>query len=578
MKVSQLKRIIEAANGKRELDLILKGGSIVNVITGEIEEGDLLVIDGKIVGQKKSDDTTQYRAVETVDVNGLYLAPGFIESHIHIESSMVTPSEFARGVLPRGTTTVIADPHEIGNVMGTEGIRFMAQDAMNSPLDIYFSLPSCVPATDMETSGASLTSMDLKELIDEPWVIGLGEVMNFPGVISGDEEILKKIVVAKEAGKVVDGHAPLVSGSDLTAYIAAGIGSDHESSNYEEAKEKIEKGMFLMIREGSHAKNMEDLLPLINEKNFYSASFVADDIHPGDIIRRGHMDYFLKKSVSLGLDPVIAVRMVTTSPASYFGLKNIGVLAPLKKADIVVLEDLKDFNVKMVFKDGRIVAKENNAVFKTQQQEHDIDSSMNVSLSGAESIRVPWEDREARVIQILVDQIITDEIHLKLKEEGGFAVSDTKRDVLKVAVFERHRATGNIGLGFVRGFGIKDGAIGSSVGHDSHNIVAVGASDEDIYLAVERIVELKGGQVIVKNGKVISDLQLKIAGLMSHLSLEEVDTRIEENLSQSKSIGCAIDTPFMMLSFLPLPVIPKLKITDKGLVDVTKFEIVPLYI
>ncbi len=578
MDIVKLKETIEAAKGARPPDLMLKGGSIINVVTGEVEKKDLLIYRDRIVGTVDESDSQDYSAKDVIDVSGLYLTPGFIESHVHIESSMVTPSEFARGVLPRGTTTVIADPHEIANVMGTEGILFMVKDAEKTPMDIYFSLPSCVPATDMETSGARLTSKELKPLIDEPWVIGLGEVMNFPGVINGDEDLLKKIRLAKEAGKAVDGHAPLVSGRDLTAYIAAGIGSDHESSRYEEGKEKLEKGMFLMIREGSHAKNLEDLLPLIKERNFHRATFVADDIDPNDIINRGHIDYFLKKAVSLGLDPVIAVSMVTLSPSSYFGLKDIGVLAPSKKADIVVLDNLNDFNVKMVFKNGGLVADESGAQYEREEQHHDTTSSTNVALSGVESIRIPWEEGEARVIQIAKDQIITDQVHMRLKAEEGFAVSDTERDILKVAVFERHRSTGNIGLGFVKGFGLKEGAIGSSIGHDSHNIIAVGVTDNDIYLAVKRIVELEGGQVIVRGGKVISELQLKIAGLMSHMPLEEVDRKIEKNLEESKNIGCTIDTPFMMLSFLPLPVIPKLKITDKGLFDVTEFKIVPLYL
>ncbi|MBN1574747.1 MAG: adenine deaminase [Deltaproteobacteria bacterium] len=578
MYIVKLKETIEAARGARPLDLMLKGGSVVNIVTGEVEKKDILIYRDRIVGVVDGSESKGYSAKEVIDVSGMYLTPGFIESHVHIESSMVTPSEFARGVLPRGTTTVIADPHEIANVMGTEGILFMAKDAAKTPMDIYFSLPSCVPATEMETSGARLTSKELESLIDEPWVIGLGEVMNFPGVINGEEELLKKIKLAKEAGKAVDGHAPLVSGRDLTAYLAAGIGSDHESSRYEEGKEKLEKGMFLMIREGSHAKNLEDLLPLINEKNFQSATFVADDIDPNDIINRGHIDYFLKKAVSLGLDPTIAVRMVTLSPASYFGLSEIGILAPSKRADIIVLENLKDFNVKMVFKNGRLVADEKGAIFEREEQHYDTASTMNVSLVGVESIRVPWEEGEARVIKIAENQIITDEIHLKLKAEDGFAVSDIERDILKVAVFERHRGTGNIGLGFVNGFGLKEGAIASSIGHDSHNIISVGVADDDIYLAVRRIVELKGGQVIVKGGRVVSELQLEVAGLMSHLPLIEVDKRIEKNLEESKNVGCAIDTPFMMLSFLPLPVIPKLKITDKGLFDVTEFKIVPLYL
>ncbi len=580
MKISKLQNIIKAAKGERDLDLLLHGGQIVNVTTGTVEKRDIMVFGGRIVGVIDPNDSKPYQdtAKEVIDVSGAYLTPGFIESHVHIESSMLTPSEFARGVLPRGTTTVICGPHEIANVMGIDGIRFMVQDAKRVPLDIYFALPSCVPATEMETSGARLTSKELKTLIDEPWVIGMGEVMNYPGVINGDDDLLKKIELAKEAGKTVDGHAPLVSGKDLIAYISAGIGSDHESSLFSEGVEKLENGMFLMIREGSHAKNLETLLPCINEKNFHSATFVADDITPGDIIRRGHIDYFLKKAVAQGLDPIIAVTMATQSPANYFGLTEIGVLAPSKIADIVVLEDLTDFKVKMVFKNGKLAAKQNQAIFESHTKKPTLKLSMNVKFSGIESIAIKWEDRPARVIKIIEDQILTDEIQVKLKSKDGFAISDTENDFLKLVVFERHKATGNVGVGFVNGFGLKDGAIASSVGHDSHNIIVVGVTDDDIYLAAKRVAELKGGQVIVKDGKVISELQLEIAGLMSGLHLKKVDSMVEENLKASRKIGCLIDSPFMTLSFLPLPVIPKLRITDKGLVDVTKFQIAPLYL
>ncbi len=575
MKIEGLREIIDAARGKRKSDILLKGGNIINVFTGEVASGDVAITGGLISGVAEKG---QYNAETIINVKGKYIAPGFIDSHIHIESSMVTPSEFARAVLPRGTTTIIADPHEIANVLGIRGIRLMHEDAKRTPLDVRFVIPSCVPATDMETSGAKLTSKKLKSLIGEDWVLGLGEVMNFPGVLSKDREILEKIIMAKDANKIIDGHAPMLSGLDLSGYIAAGIGSDHESISLSEAKEKLGKGMFVMIREGSTAKNLEELLPLVNEKNFLFATFVADDIDPGDLMDRGHIDYFLKKAVSLGLDPIMAIRMVTISPAIHFGLSNIGAVSPGRTADIVVLDNFSDFSVNMVFKRGKMVARDGTPTFDRGKGSIKYPKSMNAKLPKRDAIRILWEKRKARVIKVIVGQIITDEINVELKEEGGYAISDTMSDILKVAVFERHRRTGNVGLGFISGFGLKEGAIASSVGHDSHNIIVVGTEDEDIYLSAKRIVEIGGGQLVVKKGKVISELPLPVAGIMSGRPLEEVESGIRDNLAAAKEIGCVLENPFMALSFLSLPVIPKLKITDRGLVDVTKFSLVPIYL
>jgi adenine deaminase len=571
MSTDKLKILIEAARGVRPCDTVLAGGQIVNVFTGQLEHGDLGISCGRIAG------IGPYKAAETIDVSEKYLCPGFIESHIHIESSCVVPSQFARGVLARGTTTVIADPHEIANVMGTRGIVAMHRDAQLTPLEVYFMLPSCVPATGFETSGASLSAEDLSELIDEPWVLGLGEVMNFPGVIAGADEVLEKITMAAGRRKIVDGHAPLVTGRDLTAYLAAGIGSDHECTRLSEAREKLGQGMFIMIREGTDAHNLDSLIGLVNEKNFWFTTLVGDDIQPGDLLRRGHIDYLLKRATAGGVDPITAVRMVTIVPAMRAGLTHLGALSPGRRADVVVLEDLSDFNVSMVLKAGRPAARDGRACYKERGVCEMPHTPMHVSGFGPQSLRVPFREGPARVIGLIGGQILTDELLLALKGENGAAVPDIERDILKVAVIERHKGTGNTAVGFVKGFGMKAGAIGSSVGHDSHNITVVGTNDLDIAAAARRIIDLGGGQVVARDGAVISELALPIAGLMSELVLEEVDARMNENLKAAAAIGSVLKNPFMTLSFLPLAVIPKLRITDRGLVDVEKFDFVPLY-
>jgi adenine deaminase len=572
MDVSRLRGIVEAAAGRRPCDLVLSGGRIVNVFSGRIEEGDLGIYAGHVVG------IGRYEGKERIDAREKYLSPGFIDSHLHIESSCLVPSEFARGVIPRGTTTVIADPHEIANVMGTEGIVAMHRDALASPLDVRFVLPSCVPATDLETSGANLSAADLSGLIDEEWVAGLGEVMNFPGVIRGSNDLLEKILMAVRARKIVDGHAPLVSGHDLMAYTSAGARSDHECTGLAEATEKLARGMFVMIREGTSAKNLDDLIGLVDGKNFWFATFVGDDIGPREILNRGHVDYFLRRAVAAGIDPVTAVRMATIVPALRAGLGEVGALAPGRRADVVVLNDLTDFSVSHVFAAGRLVAKDGDATYERDAVGRMPRPTMHVAGLAKESFFVPHRSASARVIKVIEGQIITDELHLPLKREGKGAVPDTSRDILKVAVIERHRGTGNVAVGFVSGIGISSGALASSVGHDSHNVIVVGANDADMFAAAGRVIELGGGQVVVRDGTVVSEVALPVAGLMSDRPLREVNESIERNLAAAASLGASAENPFMVLSFLPLAVIPRLKITDRGLVDVTRFEIVGLYL
>ncbi len=572
MTIDKLRALIQAARGTRACDIVLSGGRIVNVFTGELQSADLAISSGRIAG------IGDYKAAETIDVSGLYLCPGFIESHIHIESSCLVPSQLARGLIARGTTTVIADPHEIANVMGMAGIVAMHQDTLLTPLEVYFVLPSCVPATGLETSGASLSAEDLTALIDEEWVVGLGEVMNYPGVISGADDVLEKIVMAQKRKKIIDGHAPLVSGRDLTAYLSAGIGSDHECTSLSEARERLRQGAFVMIREGSDAHNLDALIGLVNDRNFWFTTLVGDDIHAGDLLRRGHIDYFLKRATAGGVDPITAIRMATIVPAMRAGFTHLGALSPGRQADITVLDDLTDFGVRMVFKKGRLVARDLRACFENDGTSDMPRVPMHVSGLDPRSLRVPFREGSARIIGVIPGQILTDELLLELKAEDGAAVSDTGRDILKIAVIERHRGTGNVAVGFVKGFGLKAGAIGSSVGHDSHNITVVGTNDTDITAAARRIIDLGGGQVVVRDETIISELALPIAGLMSVLSLEEVDARMDKNLKAAASIGCVPGNPFMTLSFLPLAVIPKLKITDRGLVDVDTFDFVPLYV
>ena len=570
--MTPLTSLIHTARGLTPADLVLTNGRIIDVMSGRIISGDLAIHDGIIAG------IGGYDGRETIDLGGRYVAPGFIDCHLHIESSFLVPSQFARAAVPRGTTTVIADPHEIANVMGTDGVRFMRNDSLRAPLDVLFTAPSCVPATHLETAGAKLSTEDIARLLGEEWVVGLGEMMNFPGVIAGDEGVLEKLRAARDARKVIDGHAPGVSGADLCAYVSAGITSDHECTLLSEAREKLTRGMFIMIREGSLAKNMDELLPLVSEETWPHLALVSDDIHAEDLLQRGYIDFFLRKAVSLGVDPVTAVRMVTCSPSVRYNLVDRGALVPGRRADIVVLDDMTDFAVHMVLHEGEIVFRDGLVTFEVDSLDVSaIGDSVNLKRPDEDDLKVPWKDVPARIIQVVPDQIITDVIEEAPKRSGGWAVSDTDRDIIKIAVFERHHGTGNIGIGFVRGFGLKEGAIASTVAHDSHNFVVIGATDDDMLAAIDHVQEIGGGQVVVNHGRVLSSLALPVAGLMSERSAEDVAERVKKNLDAAKELGCVIENPFMTLSFLSLPVIPKLKLTDRGLVDVGVFDFVGLY-
>jgi adenine deaminase len=566
-----IRKIIELARGGEKVDLTLKNARLVNVFSGDIHLTNVAVHEGTVIGMG------DYQAKEEVDLKGKYLVPGFFDGHVHLESSMVTPAEFARAVVPSGTTTVIIDPHEIANVMGLDGIRYMLESSQGLPLDVYIMLPSCVPSTHLETSGAKLTSYDLSLLLGNERVLGLAEMMNFPGVIFEDREVLDKIRIAQ--GKRIDGHAPGLKGKDLCAYIGAGIKSDHECTTVGEAKEKLRLGMYIMVREGTAARNLEDLLPLINRDNSRKCFFVTDDRHPQDLLEEGHINSIIKKAVKLGLDPITAIQMATINAAEYFKLSNVGAVAPGYQADMVVLEDMKNFVIEKVFKNGKLVAQNGQILArKIRETEVTIRSSMNVNWMGLKGFDIKAEADKVRVMQVVPGQIVTRKLIVSPKVEKNKVVVDIDRDILKIAVVERHLASGNVGIGLVKGFGLKKGALASSVAHDSHNIVIVGAKDEDMMTAAIEVVRMRGGQAVVKNDEVIASLALPIAGLMSNRPLEEVSDKVKKLNQAVTELGSRLKEPFMTLSFLALPPIPELKLTDKGLVDVEKFQIVSLFV
>lgn len=572
--VDTLKRQIEVARGLRPADLLLREGKVVNVFSGEVYQTNVAICNDRIAGVG---DYYQ-EGIEVFDAGGLCIIPGFIDAHVHIESSMLAPAEYARAVLPHGTTTVICDPHEIANVMGLEGIRYLLDSSKNIPLNLFVTASSCVPATHLETSGATISPAEIEELFRWDRVIGLGEVMNVPDVLKGNINGLEKILIARQRGCPIDGHSPALSGKNLNAYIGVGMSSDHESTSREEAAEKLRLGMYLMIREGSAARNLEGLLPVVTPTTDNRCMFVSDDRHPRDILREGHMDHILRKGVRLGMDPIIALRLATINPARAFMRRDIGAIAPGYRADIVAVNDLEGFMVHTVFKDGKIVVRAGKMVVDLPQGIDDrARKTMRVKDLSLDRFRVRISGKRVRVIELIAGQIYTRQVieDVSVREDGE-VMADPTRDLLKIAVIERHRATGNIGLGFVKGFGLKDGALGSSVAHDSHNIIVIGTNDKDMYLAARKIIETGGGHVVVSGGQVIGNLPLPIAGLLSDRSLEEVVSAEERLLTAARGLGARPASPFIKLSFLALPVIPEIKITDKGLIDVNGFEVIDI--
>lgn len=545
--------------------------NVVDVIGGTIENTTVF-FDSKIASIGEG------RTEKTYDFSDYYLLPGFIDGHIHIESSMLSPTKFATAAVAHGTTCVVFEPHEIANVSGMRGIGLML--STKTPVRMFFTAPSCVPATSMETSGAGLGVSEVESLLRNPKCVGLGEMMNFPGVIFNDPVVMAKLDAAKTAGKVVDGHAPGLSGDELKKYAASGILSDHECTTAQEAVEKLKLNMRIMIREGSAAKNLEALSGII-EKNYKNCMFVSDDIHADELMSAGHMDRILKKAVALGIDPVKAVAMATLNPAEYFKLEGLGATKTGYCADFVVVKDLKDFEVVAVFIDGNLVVENGKALFDAKELDvpKEILASVRIKNIEPDDLKVESsKTQKARIITIVENQIVTDSKINALKSDGKYLAPDVENDVLPLVVVERHRATGNVGKGFVAGFGLKQGALASTIAHDSHNIICVGANYDDMASAINEIKAIGGGLVVVKDNKVLESLELPIAGLMSDKSAEIVAEKTKKVNAAAKSLGCALGAPFATLSFLALPVIPSLKLTDKGLVDVNQFKFVDLII
>ena len=565
-----LEKIIDAALGNAKADIVLKNGKYVNVFTGRIEEGDIAVCGGKIVGVGK------YEGEREIDIAGKIAVPGLIDAHMHIESSQLSPEEFARLAVPRGTTTVIADPHEITNVCGIAGAEYIARAAKNTPLEVKLMLPSCVPATPFETSGAVLGGRETAEAIGRDLFWGLGEFMNYPGVIGKDPEVLQKIAAAHAAGKVVDGHAPNTSGKGLNAYIAAGISTDHECVSPAEAEEKIAKGMYVHLRAGSATRNVAVNCKAVNAANLRRFLLCTDDRHAADLKANGHLDNALRIAVAAGMDPVWAVIAATLNGAECYRLYGKGAIAPGYDADIAVFDDLKDFACALVLKNGNLVAEEGRALFGGERYLSDaVKNTVHVGKVTADSFRLALRGEKANVIRLIPDNVVTERVVRAVESRSGDVVLKGT-DLLKLAVVERHHASGNIGLGLLEGYGLKDGAIALTVAHDSHNIIVLGDNNVDMAAAVEELRRIGGGMTVVRGGKAES-LPLDIAGLMSSLPAEEYIARSEELLARAYAMGVKKDVEaFMSLSFLALPVIPSVKLTDKGLFDVDRFCFMPV--
>ena len=573
-----LREQVAAATGSKKAELVLKNAQIVNVFTQSVETGDIAIEGGYIVG------IGNYEGITEKDLGGAYVCPGFLDGHIHIESSMTSPGEFERAVVPHGTIAVITDPHEIANVAGTAGIRFMMQSAQKLDLDVYFMLPSCVPATDLDESGAELLARDLEPFYADEKVLGLAEMMNAFGVTHGDKGCFEKLVQARSLKKAIDGHAPALSGKELNAYVTAGIRSDHECSDFEEAKEKFARGQWIMIRQGTAAKNLKALMGMFEDPYYQRCLLVTDDKHPGDLIRIGHIDAIIREAVSMGADPIRAIRMGTLNAAAYFGLHDMGAVAPGYKADLVVFDDLRTLNVKQVYKGGKLVAengkmlhqKEKNTDWSTEIKERVFHSFHRVPITVEELQLKETTGTHQRVIDMVAHELITKERIEEWKELPGVAPGvDISRDIVKLAAIERHKNTGHVGLGFLGKYGLKKGAVATSIGHDSHNLVIAGVTDEDMVLAGNRVIENGGGLAIALEGKVLADLPLPIGGLMADEPVEVVDEKLEHMKKLSVELGISEDIDaFMTLAFISLPVIPKLRLNTYGIVDVEKHQVV----
>jgi len=568
MKTIELANLISVAKGENPADLILANARIINVFNGEVEAGNVAVYAGRIAGMRDYKNAKQ-----VIDLDGRYLTPGLINGHTHIESSMLDITQYARAVVARGTLAVVTDLHELTNVCGIDAIRYVLDLAGRLPLELFLMAPSCIPATHLETSGACLEAGEIKKILRRKGALGLGEMMNFPGVIGANGNVLNKIIMAE--GRIIDGHAPSLKGKELAAYIAAGIYSDHESISIEEAREKLRQGMHIMIREGSSEKNLEALLPLVTDKTYNRCMFVVDDRSCTDLLRDGDMDAVVRKAIKLGLEPVRAVQLATINTAGYFGLKKLGAIAPGYTANLIAFDNLSEFNVDMVFHRGRLVAENGKALFEAGRYSSKKPvNTVNVKPFDIRALRLAAKAETMPVIEIVPGQIVTRKLDAKVKIKDGIIMPDIENDILKLVVIERHKASGNIGIGLVKGFGLKRGALASSIAHDSHNIIAVGADDGDIYSGIREVERLQGGLAVVDGGEILAGLALPVGGLLSDQPLEEVVVQLEKLESLVVEMGSRLPSPFATLSFLALPVIPELRLTDMGLVDVGKFKLI----
>lgn len=562
---------LAAARGDTAADLVLRNANLVNVVSGEIYPTDIVIHDRHVVALGAG-----YAARRDVDLTGKYVAPGLIDAHAHIESSLVTPAEFARAVLPHGVTTVITDPHEIANVLGLQGLRYMLEQAKHGLLNMFVMASSCVPATAMETSGARLEAEDLAQLLDHPWVLGLAELMNYPGVALGDEGLLDKIALFEHLA--LDGHAPDMTGAMLNAYVAAGVQSEHECATLAEAREKLRLGLTIFIREGTATRNLKPLLPLVTEANHGALCFCTDDRIPADLIDQGSIDYMIRIAIAAGIDPLLAIRMGSSNTARHFGLKKYGAVAPGKYADLVVVDDLRDFRPNQVYRGGVLVAEKGEMVAEAGKPRRvDLRGAVNLPATSLD-FALPAMSERIRVIGAITDQVATEHLVERAKIVNGCAVSDVQRDILKFAMLERHRASGKLGLAFIKGFGLERGAIAGTVAHDHHNLAVIGADDNSMQAAVRAIADMGGGLVAVDGERILAALPLPIAGLLSDAPIEAVRMRYDRMIEAAHALGNRMSDPFMVMSFMGLEVIPKLKLTDHGLVDVEQFKLVSPFV
>jgi adenine deaminase len=557
-----LRRKLSIARGEQPAEVLFKNARLVNVLSGEIHSTHVAVEDGRVVG------LGDYRGQKVIDLRGAYLAPSLIDGHFHVESSLLTAAEFARAVVPHGTGAVVADPHEYANVLGLDGIRYILESSKNLPVDFFIMLPSCVPATPLETAASRITADDLKLMIADERIAGVAEMMNFPAVCQGQESELDKIAVGK--GKNVDGHAPGLRGKNLNAYVLAGVRSDHESTTLAEAREKLRLGMHLLLREGSTERNLADLIPLITPQNSANCSFATDDKLPGDLVEEGHIDHCVSKAIKLGLAPITAFQIATINTARHYRLRNFGAVAPRFWADFIVFDSLKKVSVRQTYKKGALVAEDGEYLGHRAPACPPPRSTMNLRYQSSDLEVKASGAKKIKLIRIVPNQIVTKQSVVTPKIAAGRVVADVARDILKLVVVERHRATGNVGVGFVHGFNLKAGALGSSIAHDAHNVVVVGTNDADILQAIRELERLQGGLVAVANGSVKAELGLPIAGLVSDKPLAEVTSGVARLNAAAQALGCKLAAPFMTLSFLSLSPIPQLKLTDQGLIDAVK--------